>query len=71
MRYDQTRAKAAQELLRMATNGPHFSPVAGNRALTPKEATESYRLWSESWILPLLRRLVPELREGPDGQPRA
>lgn len=66
-----TRRQRAAELLRLATNGPstnlHFVKAA--EGLSEKQRSEieqcyrdGYRLWSESWVLPLLKQLVPELK---------
>ena len=56
----ETRKEAAATLLKRATNGPFFSGVSQDARA---EATRVYQLWAETWVVPLLHRLVPELRE--------
>jgi len=57
----------AQRLLQDLIDGPSmfasddpFSPIPRPyRAV----AAEKYELWANSWIIPLVKRLVPELKE--------
>lgn len=62
-----TRKEKAKELLRMATNGPSFSmgfpENSPERDQYLKMAQDDYRRWSQSWILPKLKELIPELKE--------
>lgn len=63
----KTRAAKAEELLRLATDGPSFSLGFPRTNPLPvdvasKEARDSYRLWASSWLLPLLHDLVPEFK---------
>lgn len=51
----QTRASRAKELLETASRGPAFDE--GNR-----EAFTAYRIWSSTWLMPELARLIPELK---------
>jgi hypothetical protein len=59
-----TRAEAARELWERVLRGPTFSDTAtyGRGPLTESEVSEQYRRWAESWVLPLVERLVPELK---------
>jgi hypothetical protein len=59
-----TRAEAARELRERVLRGPAFSDTAtyGHGPLTEREVSEQYRRWAESWVLPLVERLVPELK---------
>jgi hypothetical protein len=54
-----TRKQKAAELVRRLTDGPSWSIFS---QLNPEEATRQFKLWSSSWILPVVRELVPELR---------
>ena len=57
-----TRAQRAKDLLNMLKNGPSFSVMDFNGVTHPyKMAEQAYRRWAESWILPELEELVPEL----------
>lgn len=65
-----TRKQRAKELLATATRGPSISLtfVAADlsdeqKKVLEAEMAEGYRLWSQTWLLPELKRLVPELRE--------
>lgn len=63
-----TRKQKARELLRTATEGPHFSmgfpfDNSAERDKYIELAKKDYRLWSSSWIIPRLKELIPELRE--------
>lgn len=59
--YD-TRRHKAKALLDRLTRGPSFSSAPGED-LWEGEAARQFRNWSESWVLPVLKELVPELRE--------
>ncbi|WP_432780696.1 hypothetical protein QZH44_30025 (plasmid) [Pseudomonas corrugata] len=65
-----TKKQRAAELLARATHGPHldltFTRVSlsyKQKAALEAELAENYRVWSQTWLLPELKRLVPELRE--------
>lgn len=59
-----TRKQKAEELLKMLTEGPSFSkPFPFEGEFTIEEATRQFKLWSESWIIPVVKELVPELRK--------
>jgi hypothetical protein len=58
----------ADQLLDQVTNGPSFSLVFSKaklsdeqKAILEKELKANHRLWSNSWIIPKLRVLVPQL----------
>lgn len=64
-RVHNLRRHRARELLELATRGPALDGpfvLGGNKKLQ-KEIQDLYRIWSESWLLPKLHDLVPELRE--------
>lgn len=73
MRPEQTRKQAAAELLERVRRGPAWGPTGGTiwTARHVKEATEGYQRWAESWIIPVLERLVPELAPARAGAPPA
>lgn len=50
-----TRKARARELLKTAERGPAFDE-------DNSEAFRVYRMWSTSWLLPALARLIPELK---------
>lgn len=65
-----TRKLRAAELLDRATHGPDMGLTFSGAGLSAEqkkvleaELANRYRLWSQSWLLPELKRLVPELRE--------
>lgn len=64
-----TRKDKAFTLLERAMRGPQgtlgfphgdFSPTTWREA--DKASKDSYRIWSETWVLPLILELVPEFR---------
>ena len=55
-----TREQKAAELLDMLERGPSLGFVG--RPLTKEEAENKTRLWLKSWIIPLAKQLVPELK---------
>lgn len=64
-----TRKQRAAELLRRLADGPAFrGPSFVDEVFTTAKATEQFRLWCRSWILPEVKQLVPELR-GKSQQP--
>ena len=56
-----TRKQQAKELLDRLERGPAFDKIF--QELTEDEATRQYTLWVNSWIIPMVKRLVPELKE--------
>lgn len=66
------RAMKADELLEYAVKGPSFSLgfTKNGNTLTKKEAnelaTDAYRIWSDTWLTPLILELVPELKTKED-----
>jgi hypothetical protein len=64
MKIHDTRKEKAATLLDRVTKGPSFSlgfPQSPHVACTA-EAQEAYRRWADTWILPLVKELVPELK---------
>ena len=66
----QTKKERAKELLHRAESGPAFSMTFvdldltwDERKLIEAEATRCYKLWSSTWLIPDLKRLVPQLKE--------
>ena len=80
-----TRKQKAAQLLELVNRGPSFTslqPGIGNPdelniSQANGRAKQDYILWVDSWILPLLIKLVPELKgvdldalmRGDDGYP--
>lgn len=68
----RTRNDKAKELMRLLTDGPSMSlAVFGcgpdHRRLTKEQEADigtKIRLWHDSWVIPLVRDLVAELKEG-------
>lgn len=67
----KTRKAKADELLELALRGPSFNLFfasdgvgvpSATIAKANKDATDTFRRWSNSWMVPLLKELVPELR---------
>lgn len=60
-----TRKQRAAEVLNMLERGPAFdSPFHfGGSHEIAKEASEMFRLWCTTWIIPEIKDLIPELRE--------
>lgn len=56
-----TRKQRAAELLAMLERGPSLR-ISGFAPLTVKEIQEGYKLWVETWVIPELKALVPELK---------
>jgi hypothetical protein len=63
-----TKKQRAAELLSTAATGPDMSLTFTAADLSPEhkkvleaELAHRYRLWSRTWLLPELKRLVPEL----------
>jgi hypothetical protein len=57
-----TRKQKAKELLDMLERGPAFSDTFCE-SFTVDEAKRQYQLWTNSWIIPVAKRLIPELKE--------
>jgi hypothetical protein len=60
---DETRKERAMALLKRLQNGPHlttFGPGSDHETLI--NVKRGYLAWVDSWILPDLVALVPELR---------
>ena len=53
----KTRKQRALWLLELVEKGPASLELDGK--VEPKQ----YKLWVESWIIPELKRLIPELKE--------
>ena len=65
-----TRKQRAAELLKRATNGPAFDMTFSEAGLSDEqkaaiqaELRKRYQCWSQTWLLPALTQLVPELRQ--------
>ena len=62
-----TRKHKARELMRLAALGPAlFNTKNPQETITQEKFHSFYKLWSETWILPALKKLVPELKPKPD-----
>ncbi|WP_130901863.1 hypothetical protein [Pseudomonas sp. Sample_23] len=77
-RRNGTKKQRAAELLSTATRGPDMGLTFTAAGLSPEqkkvleaELADRYRLWSRTWLLPELRRLVPELAKLAASDPAA
>lgn len=59
---ENTRKQRAAKLLEIVSRGPDFDDAFSHR-YGPHQARDQYLLWVESWVVPELKRLIPELRE--------
>lgn len=73
-----TKKQRALELLLDATRGPDMGLTFTAAGLSPEqkavleaELAARYRLWSRTWVLPELKRLVPELAKLAASDPAA
>ena len=58
-----TRKQRARKLVKRLEEGPSFShPFGSIGTMHPKEASEQYKIWASTWIIPELKQLIPELR---------
>lgn len=60
------RIDKSKELLKRLENGPAYfldTLTTRDNDKAEKEALQAYKRWSQSWIIPLVKELVPELRE--------
>lgn len=65
------RINKARILLARATNGPtmdltfffHDAMTPQLRKLIEAHYKQSYRMWSETWIIPQIKELLPELNK--------
>ena len=57
-----TRKHKAAELMRLLENGPSLS-IIGQDTMTAEEAEKGHKRWAESWVIPLVKKLVPELKD--------
>lgn len=64
----QTRAARAGKLLAVLETGPS---MRGVRTMTPEVAERQVRLWLQTWIIPEVLELVPELRAAELARERA
>jgi hypothetical protein len=56
-----TRKHKVAELLRLLRNGPSYNENFDDTPFTAAQAAREFKLWSESWVLPVVHELVPEL----------
>lgn len=70
-----TRKQKAVELFRLAQGGPGIFPNIKNPdnygIITKEQYETDYRIWSQSWLLPLLEELVPEIAQAMKVAPEA
>lgn len=68
------RRQRAKELLERATRGPatdltfcqldcHFSLPDEQRKVITEHFRNRYKLWAETWVVPELHYLIPELKD--------
>lgn len=61
---NNTRKQKAKRLLDLVRRGPSIAPMkAAMQKDVIDEFDAQYRRWSESWVIPLLEELVPELKK--------
>jgi hypothetical protein len=63
------RREACANLRRVLAHGPSLSLLSFGQA-TPDSAERDVRLWLNTWVIPEIRKLVPELRDLPASEPR-
>jgi hypothetical protein len=61
-----TRKQKAKELLERLERGPAFSAVFCD--FNQEEAIRQFRIWSKSWIIPVVKELIRELKEEPKNE---
>lgn len=61
----QTRKVEAAELLKTLEQGPAWDLIEGPAGA---KYLDLYRLWASAWVIPLVKRLVPELRRKEEGK---
>lgn len=57
--FSSTKKARALTLLRDLENGPSFSDTF--EKVTPETALAGYKLWAETWIIPVVKEMIPEL----------
>jgi len=69
--YERTRKARAERLLKQLSRGPSFLQadpfIPVHKELAAKLAYH-YRLWVETWIIPEVEGLIPELRKKGDAR---
>lgn len=59
-----TRKDKAQELLALVLRGPSTSfDIFKHEPPTDANINRQYKLWAETWVVPMLKELVPELKQ--------
>lgn len=59
-----TRKDKAKELLDLVLRGPATSfNIFKHEPPTDENINRQYKLWAETWVVPLLKELVPELKQ--------
>jgi len=59
-----TRKQEAKELMERLERGPSLhEPFFGEGEFNAKEAEKQFGIWCRTWIIPVVKRLVPELKE--------
>jgi hypothetical protein len=56
-----TRKQKAAELIRLLEEGPLFN-TGFYSEFNVEVANRQFQLWSQAWIIPIVKRLVPELK---------
>lgn len=60
---NNTRKQKAKELLERLERGPSTSfDIFKDKLPTDENINKSYRLWAQSWIIPAIKELIPELK---------
>jgi hypothetical protein len=59
-----TRKDKAKELLEMVLRGPSTNfNIFKHEPPTDENINRQYKLWATTWVVPLLKELVPELKQ--------
>jgi len=56
-----TKKQRAEELLRKLNIGPYLNTLRC-KELTKEEAERQVKIWLETWIIPEIEELIPELK---------
>jgi hypothetical protein len=64
MKVVNTRKQKIAELTRMIKDGPAFSSlIMPGGQFDQSMTSEDYQRWAETWVMPLINDLVPELKK--------
>lgn len=58
-----TRTVRSEQLLERLKRGPALNHIMTSDAFTPEQARQSVMLWLNTWVIPEVEDLIPELRK--------